>query len=249
VTEAGSASSRRVSTGVTLTLGLVTGFLGLVGNIVASFVTKWSGSLSWFAVPIAAVAMAVVGAFATSHVKNRIPNSGDTQASSRTGLSLPAALFAIVLILGVGGFAATLGIRYVVGYISGNEPGTDRLVQSVAIEAQGLTVRVTKFEETRHFTRLTVTVRNHVGKSLSLPLFKNCVVVGGNGTTLEADAFRSDWSESIAAGARQSGTITVTGHLPAGVRRASLAFSTVFEQGFEGPDTIRVTGLRLSPRT
>jgi hypothetical protein len=243
-------AARRVATGPTLLLGLVTGVLGLVGNSVASFVTEWSGSLSWFAVPVAAVLVAVVTAFATAHVESRYDeDTGTRRRPARGGMSVPAALVAVVLVIGLGGFGATWGIRYAVGYLSGNEPGTDRLVQQVTNQSEGLALTVTKFEETRHFTRLTVTVENGVGNSLSLPLFGNCLAVGGDGSTLEADSFKSDWSESVAPGVRQTGTITFSGHLPDGVRRARLVFSTVFEQGFDGPESIQVPGLRLSPRT
>lgn len=244
---AAEAPGRRVSTRTTLTLGLVTGLLGLAGNVVASFVSTWSGALSWFAVPVAAVVMAVVGAFATSHVEERHVATDGVSTRPRTGLPLPTALVTVVLLLGVGGFAATWGIRYVTGYISGNEPGVDRLVRPAEATAQRLGLEVTAFEETRHFTRVTVGVTNATGSSLTLPLFGNCVVVGRNGTTLQADAFRSDWSDSVAAGGRQAGTITFKGHLPDGVRRARLAFSTVFVQGFDGPRSITVTGLRLAP--
>ena len=241
---------RRVAIGPTLLLGLVTGLLGLLGNSVASFVTQWSGSLSWFAVPVAAVLVAVVTAFATAHVEARSDDdNGAARRPARSRQSIPAALVAVVLVVGLGGFAATWGIRYAVGYFSGNEPGTDRLVQQVTNSSEGLTLIVTKFEETRHFTRLSVTVDNAVGNSLSLPLFGNCLVVGGNGSTLEADSFKSDWSETVAPGVRQSGTITFSGHLPDGVRRARLVFSTVYEQGFNGPSSIQVPDLQLRPRT
>jgi hypothetical protein len=249
MSEARPATTRRTSTGLTLTVGLVTGMLGIAGNVVAAFVTQWSGSISWFAVPCVAVAVAVVTAFATTHVEDRFDADRSSHNRARRGRSVPSTLVAVVLVLGLGGIIATAGIRYVTGYVTGDEPGTDRLVQPVTNEVSGLSLTVTKFEETRHFTRLTVTVTNGVGNSLSLPLFGNSLVVGGDGTALEADSFRSDWSETVASGVRQSGTITFSGHLPAGVRRARLVFSTVFEQGFDGPDSIQVTDLRLRPRT
>jgi hypothetical protein len=258
MSEAYRGARQRVSTGLTLTLGLVTGVLGLAGNTVASFVTKWSGDLSWFAVPVAAVAVAVVTAFATAHVeagfRRASPGAGPTgttvrgrERTPRTGMSLPASLLTVLLVVGAGGFAATLGVRYVVGYVSGNEAGVDRLVQPVTKESKGLGLTVEKFEETWHFTRLTLTVVNDVGNSLSLPVYSNCVLVGADRTTLQADAFRSDWSETVADGSRQTGTIVFNGHLPPGVLRASVAFSTVFEQGFKGPSSIRLDGLRLRP--
>lgn len=245
-----AAVRRRVATGPTLLLGLVTGLLGLVGNSVASFVTEWSGSLSWFAVPVVAVVVAVVTTFVTAHWENRYDeDTGTARRPARGGQSVTSALVAVVLIVGLGGLAATWGVRYAAGYLSGNEPGTDRLVEQVTSQSEGLSLTVTKFEETRHFTRVMVTVENSVGNSLSLPLFGNCLVVGGNGSTLEAESFKSDWSETVAPGVRQTGTITFSGHLPDGVRRARLVFSTVFEQGFNGPSSIQVPDLRLGART
>lgn len=82
---------------------------------------------------------------------------------------------------------------------------------------------------------------------MSLPLSGFCSLVGDDRTTLEADSFKSQWSETLAPGSSQRGTITFNGHLPDSVTGASLNFSTVFPQGFEGPDSITVPGIRLRP--
>lgn len=151
----------------------------------------------------------------------------------------------ILLVIGVGGFALTFGVRYVVGYITGNESGTERLVQSATGSADGLTLVVESFVATDHFTRLEVAARNDSDISLTLPLFKNCLLVGADGTTLEADPFRSRWSDSIAPGGLQRGSITFPGHIPTRVSEARLVFSTIFGMGFGGPDSIFVESIQL----
>ncbi len=256
----GRESGNRVNVWLALSLGLVTGLLGLLGNVVASFLATWSGALTWLAVPVAALCVSVITALAQAHVHARFrssptsphPPPGPAAAAGpwrRRGISLTAALLTVLLVIGVGGFVVTWGVQYAVGYVTGNESGEDRLAAPAAASAAGLTLTVSRFEETRHFTRLTVSVHNDVGESLALPLYGNCVLTGGDGTTIEADAFRSDWSDSVAAGARQSGTIVVNGHLPPGVRRASLAFARVYGGGFSGPDSIRIDGIALVARS
>ena len=161
--------------------------------------------------------------------------------------SLPIAVLIAVLVIGVGGFAVTQGVRYVVGYITGNESGTERLIQPVRASASGLTLTVESVEHTAHFTRVELVARNQTGISLRLNLFETCVLSGDDGTTLKADSFKSDWSEEVPAEGVQRGTITFSGHLPDRVRRATLSFSTIFAQGFSGPRSIRVSGLALRP--
>lgn len=258
MTQAEPGTTRRVRTGLTLTLGLVTGVLGLVGNSIAALVAKTSGPYAWLAVPVAAVGVAVIATFATAHTENAWPEQDDETATNvtlpipherqRRGLRLTTAILTVFLVIGGGGLAVTWATRYAVGILTGSEPGVDRLVTPVSTTSKGLELAVDKFEDTPHYTRLTVTVRNNVGNPLSLPLLGNCVVVGDDGTTIEADSFRSHWSESVAPGSRQTGTIVFGSHLPSGVAKASLAFATVFEQGFDGPKSIRVAGLRLHPQ-
>lgn len=252
MTSAGATRHRRVQVGKTFTLGVVAGVIGLVANTVAAFVTTWSGTLAWLAVPAASVGVAVAGAFATAHVETQFPpgRPGDRPPAppARGGMSLPVGIIAVVLVLGLGGLGVAFGVKYAVGWVTGNEEGVDRLAAVAQSENSGLRLSVGRYDETRHFTRLTVTATNGVRHSLTLPLFRNCSLRGGDGTTIVADAFRSDWADSVPPGATQRGIITFQGHLPDGVNLASLSFSTVFGQGFDGPDSITVNGIRLLPR-
>ncbi|MPZ00297.1 MAG: hypothetical protein GEU97_20395 [Actinophytocola sp.] len=154
----------------------------------------------------------------------------------------------LVLVLGLGGLGVTFGVKYAVGWVTGNEEGVDRLAAVAQSQNSGLRLSVEGFEETRHFTRLTVTATNGVSHSLSLPLFRNCALRDERGSTIMADAFRSDWADSIPPGTTQRGIIVFPGHLPGGVKTAALSFATVFGQGFEGPDSITLGGIRLRPR-
>lgn len=145
-----------------------------------------------------------------------------------------AAALAILIVLvscGGGGVAITAGVRYAVGYVTGNESGPDVLVRPVSGRAGGLTLTVEKVQYTDHFTRVTVVARNGGRESVGLPLFDNCVFAGADGTTLQADPFRSRWSETLAPGGTQRGIITFPGKLPDRVGEASLSFSQVFALG------------------
>jgi hypothetical protein len=101
----------------------------------------------------------------------------------------------------------TEAVRYGVGYITGNEPGTDRLKSPATASDDGLTLTVESVTYTDHFTRVRLAARNETETALSLPLFGYCVLIGADGTTLQADPFRSRWSDTLAPGSLQCGTI------------------------------------------
>jgi hypothetical protein len=169
---------------------------------------------------------------------------------SRGRTPLPVVLV-VLWAFAAGAWFVTIGVRTAVGYVTGNEPGEEHLLRAVANTEQGLTLRVVSVKLTDHFTRVEVASRNGTGNTITLPLFKNCVFQGRDGTTLEAESFKSRWNDYLAPGSFQRGTITFNGHLPRSVRRATLSFATVFKQGFDGPDSIQVPGIRITknPRT
>jgi len=149
------------------------------------------------------------------------------------------AVLTALLIFGVAGFAVTAGVRYAVGWITGNETGTERLVGTAATESEGLRMAVTSVQDTAHFMRVDATVSNQTGNTISLPL-GFCSLIGGGGTALRADDFRSDWPNSFGDGTRIKGTVIFGGHLGDGARHADLSCDSVFAQGFGGPRSIRV---------
>ena len=181
---------------------------------------------------------------------------GDTQRNAHPSYpveaaprSLPAVatVLAIMLLLGGGGWLLAAGASYAVGYFSGNEEGTQRLARQVAIDAQGVTVTVLGIESTAHFTRVEIHVRNGTSSSMSLPLFHNAILTGPDGTTFDADSFRSTWQPDIPPGGQRKGTINFENQLPESGGTVSLSFVTVFMQGFDGPRSITVPDIPLMP--
>jgi hypothetical protein len=230
--------------------------LGWAANAVIAVVTDWAGSQAWLAVPVATVVVTMLTAVVTAHVNSFEPAARDATGQavhdrpsppigrSRSFL-VSAAL--VTLLIGVIGFGLTVGARFVVGWITGDETGVDRLVEPVSHSDRGLSLTVESIDPTRHFTRVTAVATNRVGNPVTLTLFRNAVLQARSGTTVRADSFRSDWVEELPPGATQRGVIVFGGHLPDEVRFARLSFSSVFEQGFHGPDSIAVTGMRLHP--
>ena len=251
--------TRGVAVGKTLFIAAVCAVIPLIGNVVASFLTTWTGVKTWLVVPVVGVVVAMITAliqaFGSAPADGHSPSPargyppGDGyppyQVRSRRRTPLWRALLIAVLVIGVGGAAATEGIRYAVGYFTGNEPGTSRWPSPASASSGGLTLTVESVTYTAHFTQVGVAASNQTGTSLTLPLFDNCVFVGGDGTTLQADAFRSRWSETLAPGSLQRGVITFSGHLPAQVLAASLSFSTIF--GRLGGGSITVHSIKLTP--
>lgn len=249
---------RRTSLAMPITIALVVWLIGWIGNVVGMLVSDWTGWIGWLAVPAVSATVAVLGAIASSTIRQRwvdpethrpVPDPvHPEQYPGPSGRSLPFAIITTIVVAGVLGLGLTAGVRYAAGWVTGNEPGVDRLAQTVTVEDRGLSMSVTAFEETRHFTRLRVQVTNDVGNSISLPLFGNVSLVGADGTAIEVDHRRSDWNTRLNSGVRQNGTLIFDGHLPDQVARATLQFNTVVEQGFDGPDDITVAGIELQPR-
>lgn len=243
------SGARDVAVGKTLLIAAVCAIVPLIGNVVASFLTTWTGVATWLAVPAIGVGVAMVNALIQAY--GSAPHAEPARSGTspypphraRSRLSLPLALVSVLLVIGVGGLAVTAGIRYAVGYATGNEPGTSRLVRPATARAEGLALTVQSVTYTAHFTRIDLAARNQTATSVSLPLFDNCVLTGSEGTTLEADPFRSHWSETLAPGSLQRGVVIFNGHLPASVRHAALSFTQIFSPG-GGSITVRDLKLR-----
>jgi hypothetical protein len=144
-----------------------------------------------------------------------------------------------VLVFGTGWITDTA--RFVVGYVTGNEHGTELFRGSVSQNAGGLTLTVTRVTRTRHFTRVNVVSRNHSGATMTIHRGGLCQFTGEDGTKLSADTYRGQWSDELAPGTKQRGAVVFEGHLPRSVRRASLSFTSIYG----GPDSITVRGIRL----
>jgi hypothetical protein len=249
------ASARRgahkVAVGKTLAIAAVCAIIPLIGNIAASFLTTWTGVGSWLVVPAVGVAAAMLTALIQAYGSA----SGEEYPRSPAGryppprvrprrTPLPLALLIAVLVIGVGGLGVTTGVRYAVGYFTGNEPGTSRLAEPATASSGGLTLTVDSVTYTAHFTKAGVTALNQTGTAVTLPVFGNCIFTGSDGTTLQADPVRSHWSETLAPGILQRGEIVFSGHLPAPVLRAALSFTHIFRLG---GGSITVRHLHLTP--
>jgi hypothetical protein len=222
-------------------------FIPLAVNAVASFVTDWTGVGVWLISPIAGAVAAVLVALTQKASEAPPPPRGRPDLGNR--YSRPtvtgAGLLTVLLVVGVVGVGLALGVRFAVGWFSGDESGEEVLVERVEGASGGVTAAVESVEHTSHFTRVEIVVTNNGAASVSLPLFGYCVLVGDDGTTLEPDSFKSDWSDTIPPGGRQRGTVVFPGHLPDGVTSASLSFTTVFGPG--GGDALTVSNIRLTP--
>ena len=218
-------------------IAAVCALVPLAGNVVATFVTSSTGLAGWLVVPAVAVLVGIANAL--------IQAAHPPPDVSHRRIPLAAALAVVLLMTGAGGWGVAVGVRYAAGFITGNEGGDDRLVRPAAGSGSGVSLTVQEVTDTEHFTRVGLQARNQARVSVSLPLFQNCVLTGEDGTTLQADSFRSRWTTTIPPGGLQRGTITFPGHLPGAVTLASFSFSQVF--GPLGAGAITVHGIRLRP--
>jgi hypothetical protein len=253
---------QRVPVGRTLLIAGVSALLPLGGNVVASFLTEWSGGGSWLAVPAVGVGVAMLTAVVEAYgsatepspsFESRDPEHrpGDTvlpqKGNEQLRKPLAEVLLIAVLVLGLGGWAVTEAVRHGVESITGNtptteEPGTEQLRNPVTGHAGRLYLTVESVKRSADYTSVRLAARNETGSPLTLPSGPPCLFVGIDGTTLTAFPFAGDWSDEVAPGT-QRGTVVFMGHLPDSVRRASLSFTTIY--GASGPDSVTVPNIML----
>jgi hypothetical protein len=246
--------------GQTLLIASVCYLLPLGGNVVASFLTEWTGGRSWLVAPavglLVAILVALVQAFGSAETPTddrpppgRSPDVRPRRPSARQrrrGTPLPVALVVAVAVIGVGGWAVTQGVRYGVGYVTGNEPGTERLEMQVSGGPDDLRLTVESVEQTTHFTRVGLVARNTSRDPAILTVYGNTFLNGADGTSLQGDGFRSRWSETVVPGTLQRGTVTFKGHLPDSVRRASFSFALIGGPFFlHHQGSLQVSDIRL----
>ncbi|MFK4087840.1 hypothetical protein ACI2LF_27260 [Kribbella sp. NPDC020789] len=190
--------------------------VGLVINLIATFLAPGPGGmLRWLIAPT----LALLGAMTFAVVDAVNPAERE---SSRLDVSIIVAIAAVLVGVGIGGFALTAGAEYAAGYLSGNESGEDRLIKPVGKTVSDLTITVDNVTNTSHFTRIRLTVTNNGKDPVSLPLNGNATFTSAEGNSIRADASRSDWPDQFRVGAAQQGTIIFKGHLPKGLKNATL---------------------------
>jgi hypothetical protein len=266
--EAGCRGSRvmamgRVKLAPIVVVALLTQLLGIGLNTLLVFVThRTHGATQWLATNALTVVFAVIVAVVQAARGNPRPQPSGTGPTGyqrpppqlgypgygapprRRGTPVVSALLVVLLVVGVGGYAVTQGARYAVGYISGNESGPDWLARPASATSGQLTLTVDHVYYTRHFTRVEADVQNRGSETISLPVYGYCILTGADGSTLEADAFRSDWSETIPPGVpHHRGTVVFRGKLPGAATSATFSFTQVF--GRLGGGALTVRGIQL----
>ncbi|MDV8149751.1 FHA domain-containing protein [Arthrobacter sp. B10-11] len=265
------AAAPKKGLGAALLFAAAINVVGLIGNSLTAFLTDLTPTWTWFVTPAMGLAVAL-GGETLSYLKDKgakapkrpvrpyHPSSqrqpsrpprplrpGRPEQTAPRSRPIVVTLIATLLLLGGGGWLVAAGVSYAVGYFSGNEEGTQRLARQVVTEAQGVTVTVLGVQSTDHFTRVEIHVRNGTSNSMSLPLFHNAILTGPDGTTFDADSFRSSWQPEIPPGGQRRGTINFESQLPDTGGMVSLSFVTVFLQGFDGPRSITVPDIELMP--
>lgn len=171
------------------------------------------------------------------------PTAPVTRPAPRRHAPLWVGVAVAILVVGGGGIAVAYGARALTTFVTGNETGELRLSAPVADEADGVTTTVSSVEQTRHFTRVHIEVRNGLANTITL---NSATLSAPGSTTLESDPFRSDWTRTIAPGQTNSGVLVFRGALQPEATTAQLSFPTVFEMGFDGPEAIVVDDLALT---
>jgi hypothetical protein len=154
-------------------------------------------------------------------------------APRRRGGRVPllAAALLLLVLCGGGAAAATYGSKFLGGWLTGDEKGTNILAGPATGEAGPLKLTVDRAEQTRNFTRVHLAGTNSGDQSAKL-VIGFVQLTGDDGTTLKADPFRSDWPEDVTPGrAGVAGWLVFKDHLPPGTTSASLTFTTIFGPG------------------
>jgi hypothetical protein len=245
----GPAPGRRVGTGRVILIPVVVNVVGWATTAVLTFVAgRAVGVPGWLVGPTAAIVAGVVQSLFDAARGSAVVRADAGPAIARRSGGIPvAAAILTVLLIGVAGYAATVGIRYGVGWVTGNEDqiGGERLVAAQSGKSGRVTITVTGIVNTTHFTRVQLTVNNGEDQPATLALFRNCVLTGG-AVTLQAEPFKSGWPEDVPPRSTQQGHITFAGQLPDSATTAQLSFIRVFVFGrFGVDDSVVVKSMRL----
>jgi len=243
------ARRRRVRLWRVLVVGAVASILVWAATTaLTAFADKVLALPAWMLAP----ATAVVGGLVQTVVDLVSGSSKEPEVVARErprGVPALVAVLTILIVFGAGGYGLTVGIRYAVGMVTGNEEqvGQERMASSPAPSDKSgqVTVTVTSIVNTAHFTRVEISVSNQEAQPATLALFHNCVLTAG-GTTLQADPFKSGWVEDVAPGSTQRGHVIFPGRVPDSASTAQFSFLRVFVFGRFGDDNaVVIKSIRL----
>jgi hypothetical protein len=249
---------RQVSIGPPLRIGALSAAIVLLANVAVSLAIDSNDLARWLIVPAVGVAAAVMAVLLGGPPAPELTpiEQAIVGVPQRRALRLPhvppvsvgIALAVSLIIVGGGALAVSVVTRYGMAWFTGNEHGPNRLVSPVTSQAAGLSLTVNRIEQTPHFTRVTVTIRNQSSAQVSLPIDDgNCELIAGDGTARQAQAFRSEWHESLTQGTVRTGVVVFGGHLPSDAKRARIAFGQLFGSAETSRESIVVANLRLLP--
>jgi hypothetical protein len=158
-------------------------------------------------------------------------------------LSLIVALILMIVLCGVGGTAATSFATAVIDKLNAfpgdpfatkspdkNDPLKQVLAREASARSGNLTLKVTKAEANSKEIRFQVTAINDDSSSVSLPLFKNCLLTVAGGATLEADPNQSQWAITVPAHGQITGVIIFHGNVLTATS-ATMSFANIFRMG------------------
>lgn len=168
--------------------------------------------------------------------------------SGRT--SLAAALVIILLLCGAGGLGVTYAAQWVASKVAESfdeitgeskaNPGVERLASPASAKSGVLTITVNSVQVNDKATVIDLTAGNAGGESLTLTR-GFCQLMVPDKATLETDKFVGTWgSGDVAARGQRRGTIIFDGRLDQDTKKVTLAFTTIFSSGFNGPRDIAV---------
>jgi len=210
-------------------------------------ITPLQGALISTGVGLGVVMVGVLIDHARDPGQDAAPSSA--QRAGRT--SLAAALVMILLLCGGGGLAITYGAQWAAGKVTALienvtgeckvKPGQERLAAPVSKKNGVLTVTVNSVQVNDCGTVINLTARNNGGTNLTLTRGSCQLAVPGK-PTLEPDHFVGSWGNGDVAsnGGERNGTIAFDGLLGADTKKVTLAFTTIFGSGFDGPRDISI---------